>query len=131
MDDFLPRVWEMLIGRDHGPLAFRFIAQPLMAAFLAVRAGMRDARAGRPPYGWAVTVDAAHRRELVRDGWKDIGRLFAIAVAMDLVYQLIVFHWIYPLQSLIVGATLAVPPYFLLRGLTNRLARSRIHAGSR
>ena len=48
MDDLLTRIWEMLIGREHGPLAFRIIIQPLVATFLAVRAGLRDAHAERP-----------------------------------------------------------------------------------
>jgi hypothetical protein len=51
MEELLTRVWEMLIGREHGPLAFRIIIQPMVAAFLAIRTGLRDARAGRPRTG--------------------------------------------------------------------------------
>lgn len=36
----------MLIGREHGPLAFRLILQPLVAALLAFRAGLRDTLTG-------------------------------------------------------------------------------------
>ena len=125
MEELLYREWGMLIGREHGPLAFRIVIQPMVAAFLAIRAGLRDARAGRPVYGWTVvtTTDSVHRRELIRHGWKDVGRLFVAAVIIDLVYEIIVFRWIYPVQALIVAATLALPTYFLLRGLANRLAR--------
>jgi hypothetical protein len=50
MDELL--TWDMLIGREHGPLAFRLVLQPKVAALLAIRAGVRDAKAGRPPHGW-------------------------------------------------------------------------------
>ena len=123
MEELLARVWDMLIGREHGPLAFRVIIQPSVAALLAIRAGLRDARAGRTPYGWTVTSDALQRRELIRQGWKDVGRLFGAAVMIDLLYEIIVFRWIYPGQALIVAATLALPTYFLMRGLANRLVR--------
>jgi hypothetical protein len=43
-------------------------------AFLAIRAGLRDARAGRSAYGGTVAIDAVHRSELLRR-WK----LFIIA----------------------------------------------------
>jgi hypothetical protein len=68
MEELLTRVGEMLIGREHGPFAFRIINQPMVAGFLAIRAGLRDARAGRPAYGWTVTTDPVHRRELIRQG---------------------------------------------------------------
>jgi len=72
----LMKVWDELIGRWNGPFAFRFILQPLVAAILAVRAGLRDARISRPAYGWAIITDSAHFRDLLREGWKDVARLF-------------------------------------------------------
>jgi hypothetical protein len=125
MEELLMREWDMLIGREHGPLAFRIVIQPIVAAFLAIRSGVRDARAGRPAYGWTVvtTTDSVHRRELIRKGWTDVGRLFVAAVVIDLVYEIVVLRWIYPGQALIIAATLALPTYFLVRGLANRLAR--------
>jgi hypothetical protein len=126
--EWLPtQVWEMLIGREHGPLAFRIIVQPLVAALLAIRAGLRDARAGRSAYGWTVTTDPAQRRQLIREGWKDVGRIFIAAVLIDVIYELIVFRWVYPGQPLIVATFLALPPYFVVRGLANRFARYWLH----
>jgi hypothetical protein len=113
---------DMLIGRWDGPLAFRIMIQPAVAAFLAIRAGLRDARTGRPAYGWAVTTDPSQRRDLMREGWKDVWKLFTAAVTIDLIYQLIELRWIYPGQALIVAAVLALPSYFLIRGLANRTA---------
>ena len=47
--ELFARVWEMLIGRTDGPLNLRFIFQPTVAAFFAIRAGVKDARLDRPP----------------------------------------------------------------------------------
>lgn len=109
-------------GWLHGPLAFQLIIQPLVAAVLAIRAGLEGARTGRPAYGWAVIADTAHRRELIREGWKDLARLFLAAVVIDMIYEIIVFHWIYLVQALIVAVVVAVPSYLLLRGPANRIA---------
>jgi hypothetical protein len=113
----------MLLGRVDGPLAFRLMMQPAMAALLAIRAGLRDARAGRPAYGWTVTTDPVQRPDLIREGWRDIWKLFTAAIIVDLIYEIIMFRWIYPGQALIVAAVLALPSYFVIRGLANRTAR--------
>ena len=114
---------DMLIGRVDGPLGFRIMVQPAVAAFLAIRAGLRDARADRPAYGWTVTTDPVQRRDLIREGWKDVWKLFTAAVIIDLIYEVIELRWIYPGQALIVAAVLALPSYFVIRGLANRVAR--------
>jgi hypothetical protein len=119
----LPAHLDMLIGRWDGPLAFRIVIQPAVAALLAIRAGLRDARVSRPAYGWTVTTDPLQRRDLIREGWKDVWKLFTAAVIIDLIYQVIELGWIYPGQALIVAAALALPSYFLIRGLANRTAR--------
>lgn len=124
MRDFLTQTWNELVGRWEGPFAFRFIIQPLMASLFAIRAGLRDARDGRPAFGWAVLTDADHRKDLMKDGWKNIARLFAIAVIVDLIYEVVALRSIHPGQATIVALTVAVPPYLLVRGPTNRIARS-------
>lgn len=121
MDNFIHQAWEMLIGRTTGPLTMRLILQPSVSAFLAIRAGLKDAKLGRPPYLWTIFEDPAAREELLREGWKDIRKIFLMALALDAVYQIIVFRWIYPLQAILVAFILAVTPYVLLRGLTTRL----------
>ena len=121
MDELLARVWENLGGRVGGPMTFRFILQPLVASFLAIRAGISDARAGRPAYFWAILTDPDNRRDLLREGWKAVAKVFTLAVVIDVVYQLIVFRWIYPLELLIVAFLLACVPYLLVRGPVNRL----------
>jgi len=111
-----------LTARVSGPMWFRFILQPTMAAFFALRAGLEDARTGRPAYFWAVVNDPVHRRVLLRDGWKDVAKVFVIALALDAIYQLIQLHWLYPLQALFIAFMLAFLPYLLLRGPFRRLA---------
>ena len=51
------RVWEQLIERPGGPMTFRFILQPCMAAIAALRDGVNDARSGRRPYFWALLAN--------------------------------------------------------------------------
>jgi hypothetical protein len=123
MDELLKQFWPDLLDRLHGPLTFRFILQPLSAALIACRAGLRDARTGRPAYGCAVLTNRADRRALLQEGWRELTRVFIIAVVVDLIYEKIVFHEIRPGQSLVVAAVLALLPYPLLRGLANRIIR--------
>src|SRR5262245_30129658 len=52
--EILSRFWDQLIAREHGPLAFRLILQPIMATILAIRDGLKDTRAGRPLYTWTI-----------------------------------------------------------------------------
>jgi hypothetical protein len=127
MDDVLARIWENLAGRIGGPMSFRLVLQPAIAMILAVRAGLHDAHFRRPAYGWAILSDPLHRRELLREGWKAIAKVFVMAIVIDVVYQLVVFRWIHPLQAVIVAFLLACVPYLLIRGPVNRLMRSRHH----
>lgn len=121
MEDILTRIFENLIDRVSGPMKFRLFLQPLMATIFAIRDGRKDAREGRSPYFWAIFTDPGHRRELLRDGWKAVGKIFVIAVIIDAVYQFIVIRWFYPGEALIVAAILAFVPYLLIRGPVNRL----------
>jgi hypothetical protein len=123
MDDAALSHWEMLIGRWYGPLSFRLVLQPTIAALIGLRAGLADARTGRGAYGWSIFARKEHRLRLLLEGWRDIGKLFVAALFIDLVYQLIVSQWLLPGQSLLVAATLAIPAYVVARGLTNRVAR--------
>ena len=121
--EFLVRAWEMLIGRDHGPMTFRLILQPLTALILAIRAGLRDARQGCPPcFFWSVF---AHARgsELLRKTWKDVHNVFIVAIVLDTIYEWIVYRWVYPGQALIVATVLAIVPYVLMHGPITCVAR--------
>jgi len=122
--EFPARVWEMLIGRTSGPLAFRFILQPLAAILFAIRSGLRDAREGRPPFFfWSIFANPARRPEVLRQTWGDVCKVFVVALVLDVVYSIIVHRWIYPGQSMIVAIVLTIAPYLLLRGPVTRIAR--------
>lgn len=123
MEDILIRFADNLIGRLHGPLTLRLLLQPAVAIFFATRAGMRDARENRVPYFWALLNNPAHRQEMLRDGWHDVGKVFVIAIVLDVIYQLIVIRWVYPGETLVVAAVLALLPYLLLRGAVTRIVR--------
>ena len=123
MEELIARGWEGLVGRVGGPMTFRLIFQPAMAALLAVLAGVKDAHEGRPPYFWTILTDQQQRGNLLREGWKSIARVFVLAVAMDFIYEWIMGRSFYPLETLIVAIVLAVMPYLLLRGPVNRIVR--------
>jgi len=122
MHDFAQSL-EHLLGRLDGPLHFRFILQPLMAALLAIRDGRRDAHAGLKPL--RLMTDPAQRSQVLMSGWKSVGKVFVIALVIDAAYQVKVFRWFYLVQALMVATLLAVVPYSLLRGPVNWLTRAR------
>ena len=120
MEDTLARIWEHLVGRLTGPLTFRVLLQPTMSTLFAVRDGLRDARARRPPFLWTILGSRDERRRLIRDGLLAIGKLILMALVVDFVYQLVVFRRLYPVEAIDVAFLLAVVPYFVIRGPVNR-----------
>ena len=130
MDEFLLRSLEQLIGRMSGPFHARFILQPIVASLIAIRAGMSDAKAHRPPYLWAIVFEPAARGNLIRSGWKDVFKVFLVAFVLDCIYQLVVLRWFYPLQGLIVAFVLAAVPYVIVRGPAARIASRRRPRGA-
>ncbi len=123
MEDILSRFWADLIGRLHGPFTFRIFLQPAGAILYAVRDGVKDAREGRPAYFWAIFTDPSERSRLLHEGWKAVTRIIILGVVMDVLYQLIVFRWIYPTELIIIVLLLAFVPYLLARGPVTRIAR--------
>jgi hypothetical protein len=125
MDDMWARFTTQLIDRVSGPLHFRLVLQPLMAAFFAIRSGLADASADNPPFFWALLFsDRPDRMALIKDGWKSVGRVFVFAIVLDVVYQLYVLHFVYPGEAIVVALILAIVPYLILRGLVTRVARA-------
>ncbi len=96
-----------------------------MAAVFAVRDGIKDARGERPPYFWAIFTSPNQRSDILRDGWKSVGKIFIIAVIIDLVEQFIALRWFYPGEAVLVAFILACIPYLLIRGPVNRIARGK------
>jgi hypothetical protein len=125
MDEIFKRLWENLIGRSAGPLNFRLLIQPTVATVIAIRAGLKDAQEGRPTFLWAAISNPDYRPELLRQGWKDVGKVFILAMVLDSIYQLIVHRGVYVLELLITATVLAIVPYVLIRGPVNRIARRK------
>ena len=118
MEEILKRVWESLFSRLSGPLNFRFLVQPAVASFLAIRAGVKDAQQERPAFSLG-----SDNRSIVptKPVWAILeGCLFVLAIVLDTIYQLIVQRGVYLLELLIVATILALVPYLLLRGPVSR-----------
>jgi hypothetical protein len=118
----IARGWENFLARPQGPLNFRFILQPTIAALLALRAGINDARNGRPAYLWAAFTKPEYRTQLFHGGW----RTFALRFSFPQFSMR-------SISSLLIGSStlwncsspatlLALVPYLILRGPVNRIA---------
>ena len=125
MDDIWMRFVENMNDRVSGPMKFRLLLQPAMAAFFAIRSGLNDARTGKPPYFWSLVTNPAHRIDMLKDGWKSVGKVFLIALLLDVIYQVIVLKFVYPGEAIYVAFVLAILPYLILRGLVTRIARKK------
>ena len=128
--DMIVRGWENFVARPTGSLNLRFILQPTIATIIAMRAGIKDAREGRPAYLWAAFSSPEYRWRLLRGGWKDMRTPFLVAATLDAIYQIIIHKFIYPLELLFTATLLALVPYFVLRGPVNRIARRFISGNS-
>lgn len=112
---FTQRVGELL-ARIQGPLHFRLVVMPIVAASIALRAGLRDAREGRPSFFLAVLKAHGEERRRLRRSWlRDLGRVLIVGFAIDTVYQALMLPTFYPGQALIVTFVLAVAPYLIFR----------------
>lgn len=125
----LQTFWKDLVARPGGPMTFRFILQPAMAAIAAYHDGVADAKAGRPPYLWTVLTDPAKRKGRLYEALIHTSRIILLALVMDTVYQFIVLKSFNPGQAVIIAVLLAFIPYLLLRGPIARIVRRwRSHA---
>ena len=121
--DLLQRIWTDLVARPSGPMAFRFVLQPVMAAIFAIRDGMKDAREGRSPYFWTVLSDPAQRGLRLREGLAAVGRVIGFGAIMETIYQYQVLGAFRPLEMIIIVLLLCFVPYLLIRGPAARIAR--------
>jgi len=113
--------WHDLIARPGGPMTFRFILQPAMAAIAAFRAGVKDAKAGRSPYLWTILTNPDERKSRLYEGLIHTSQIILLGLIMDGVYQLVVLKSFYPGQAVVIAIVLAFIPYLLLRGPIARI----------
>jgi len=121
--EVLARMWQNLVDRPGGPMLFRFFLQPVMAAIAAVRDGISDARAQRPPFLWAVLTVSTDRVARLDEAWVATARIILLGLVMDSIYQAIEFDAFHPAEAVIIAILLAFVPYLVLRGLVTRIAR--------
>jgi hypothetical protein len=123
MNEFWMRVMDNMSERVTGPMHLRLILQPVMASIFAVIAGFKDAKLGKPPYFWSLAHDAGHRAYMLEDGWKSVGKVYVLAILLDVVFQVKVLGTVYPGGALFVAFVLAIVPYLILRGTVTRMMR--------
>ena len=116
------RIWQNMLDRPAGPMTFRFVLQPIMAAIAALYDGIKDARGGRTHYLWTVLTDPAKRIGRLSEGVISTARVILLGLCMDTIYQYIVFDTFHPAEAVITSLLLAFVPYVLLRGPVSRLA---------
>jgi hypothetical protein len=121
--EVLGRIWRSLVARPGGPMTFRFVLQPAMAAIAALRDGVADARLGRRAYLSAIVSGAGGREARLWEGVLSTSRILILGVVMDIVYQITVLGEFFPAEAAIVAVLLAFVPYLLLRGPIERAAR--------
>jgi hypothetical protein len=121
MREVFIRAFDNLMNRDSGPFHLRLYLQPLMATILAIRVGWSDAWQGRAILLRTLMREPARTAAMTRNLWKIAGKVFLVAVVLDVAYQLIVFQWIYPVETLIVATVLALVPCMIVRAIGNQI----------
>jgi hypothetical protein len=124
------RIWHDLVARPDAPMRFRFILQPLMAAIVAIRAGINDARTGRSPYFWTMLGNPRERAQRLNEGLNATARIILLGFVMDMIYQVIVLKQFYPAEAVIVALLFAFVPYMIVRGPAARIAKWRLGAST-
>lgn len=112
-----------LVERFDGPLNFRLIVMPVVVTVLAIRAGLRDAREGRPSFLAGIVSNPAARPRILLSAVGDVGRIFIVAIVLDSIYQIAVVRTFYLGELLFVAVACAIVPYLVMRGPAALLAR--------
>lgn len=118
----LHRIVDELVARvTSGPMQFRLIVQPMMAALLGIRDGRHDATAGIPPLIWALVSDAQSRKDRLKSVLYKLCGPILVASVVDGVVQFLMFGHVRPVTAIVVGTLLMGLPYSAARGISNRL----------
>ncbi len=124
MDSIVEYLQQAVSGKG----ALRFILQPTVAILLGVRAGKNDARTGATPYLWLLIFGGGDRRAALAEGLKHVSKVLVAAILIDGMLQYVLYQAIRPGWAVTVGILLALVPYSLARGVTNRLSVKRAPA---
>ena len=121
--DVHQRLWHDIFNRPGGPMSFRFVLQPVMAAIAAFHDGSKDAARHRDPYLKRLVSGSSDPTELLNEALVSTSRIILLGLVMDGIYQFMVLKTFYPGEMVVIAVALALIPYLLLRGFFSRLAR--------
>ncbi|MDQ3020331.1 MAG: hypothetical protein M3R36_07145 [Bacteroidota bacterium] len=122
MEDFFSNFLNGVGIRHDGPMSFRLILQPVMSLIYAIIAGVKDAKAGNPHFLFeGLILGKTDRKTALKEIWKDVGKVFILAVIMEIIFEIIEFKTVHPFEVLKVSFFLAIVPYLLFRGLVDRI----------
>ena len=122
---FSREFFQDMLARLSGPGRFRFILQPVVAIVLGARDGVKDARAGPPPFLWGLVFHPQHRSRLIKGAFASVNMLVCVAILLDVISQFLIFRRVNPGAALLLGPVLIGLPYSLSRAVSNRIARRR------
>jgi hypothetical protein len=96
-----------------------------MAIVLGVVGGLADARAGRPPYLYALLLRRDHRRALMKSGLETAVNLLLMGVLLEAVFQWVILGNSHPGAALVVGPASSFFPT-RRRGLSPTACRAEL-----
>ena len=63
---------------------------------------------------------------MVKDGWKSVGKVFVLALILDVVYQFVATAFVYPGEAIATALLLAIVPYLILRAAGESTRRQEV-----
>lgn len=121
--DIQQRFWSNMFERVGGPMTFRIILQPTMAAIAALHDGLKDARGEHKSFFWTAWFDRSQQTGRLREGLGSVARVLLLGICMDVIYQLKELDRFYPGEAAVTAILLAVMPYFVFRWIVEMVAR--------
>ncbi len=114
-----------------GPMTFRFVLQPIMAAIAALHDGIETLDSGAHPISGHVLADPATRARTACAKELDLDGAHHPARPRDGRDLPVSQCWVHSIRAkrLLIALLLAVVPYFLLRGPFDAIARWWRRAG--
>jgi hypothetical protein len=116
---------EGIIARVAGPMSLRFVFQPLVGLMLGARDGLRDAKAGEPPFIFDLIVNRENRRAKLVSLSKSLSKTIIIAIVLDMIAQYLIFGQVRITGAIAIAIIILIVPYSLARAITNKIVTKR------
>jgi hypothetical protein len=116
---------EGITARVAGPMSLRFVFQPLVGLMLGVRDGLRDAKAGEPPFIFDLIINRENRRTKLASLFTSLSKTIIIAIVLDLISQYLIFGQVRISGAIVVAVIILIVPYSLARAITNKVVTKR------